>query len=212
MRAALILFVVAACSTPDPVPPTPADPVEAPPPSVPDPAATMPITLRAKFVWAETDPLHAVSPATLDDDGPFVGNDLGPEDYEVLDEQLLAMVGYEGLYACFEVGDGLFLLRGPGADAPTDLFLAEWESGPRLLTWVADLAFDQCGVDGCNRMQSWLTDLDGDGRRDVVSRSWREDLETGAVEEELEAWLVGPDGALNPTRLPASERARYRPN
>jgi hypothetical protein len=212
MRIALVFLLLAACGSPEPRPRMVPfeEPETAPGEEAPDRAATMPLTLRAKFEWAASDTLHAASPAVLVDEGPFAGNDLGPEDYELLDEQLLAMAGYEGLFACFEVGDGLFVLRGPGAGAPTDLFLAQWEAGPKLLTWVTDLAFDHCGEDGCARLQSWLVDLDGDGRRDVVRRSTREDAETGAVEDVLEAWLLAGDGTLGATTLPAGMRARFR--
>lgn len=208
MRIVLLLVLFAACGSPQEPPRM--EPYEAGERMVvepADPAASMPLSLRAKFEWSDEDPLPVVSPASLDEEDPFTGNELGSEDFDVLDEQLLAMARYDGLYACFEVGGGLFVLRGPGAGAPTDLFLADW-SGTSL-AWVVDLAFDHCTDEGCASMRSWLTDLDGDGRRDVVRRSLRDDPESGTVENVLDAWIVGSNGALSEATLSPADRARF---
>lgn len=214
MRHLLLALILASCASPDrPAEPVPAPGPEAPPPTAPavaDPAATMPLSLRAKFEPVGPDVLWVAPPTSLEDDGPLVGNELGREDYEYLDEQLQSMAGYEELHACLELEDGFFVLRGPGADGPTDLFLAQWQPRPRVLAWVADLAFSHCGEEGCSVQQSWLVDLDGDGRRDVVRRGRIEDAATGEIEDTFEAWIISPDGVLRPTDLPAADRSRFR--
>jgi len=58
-------------------------------------------------------------------------------------------------------------------------------------------------------MKSWLTDLDGDGRRDVVRRSLRDDPDSGTVDSVLDAWIVGRHGELTEATLSRADRARF---
>ena len=220
MRRYVVLFLLAACSKPPADPAAPGTSFGYRQPSdgtVSDAAGLgaeegvvfrgsadgMPISLRSKFIPHSGE--FYVSWVVADQALDSVLVEIGREDIQVLDEEMAAMVSYGTLHAGAELDGGLFSLRRT-ADGHYEDILAAWIPGAGRLIWITDLAWTSKGGEVSEYHDAWLTDLDGDGRLDIVQRST---TILGQVEEVTwAAYTISATLALAEIKLPVSQRSR----
>lgn len=220
MRRYVVFFLLAACSKPPVNPEAPGtsfgyrQPLDG---TVSDAAALgagegavswgsaegMPISLRSKFEPRSGE--FYVSWVAADQAIDSVLVEIGQEDFQSLDEELAAMVSYGTIHAGTELDGGLFTLRRT-ADGYSEDILAAWIPAAGRLVWITDLAWTSTGGEAIEHHDAWLTDLDSDGRLDIVQRST---TILGQVEEVTwAAYAISAALALAEVELPISQRGR----
>lgn len=88
-----------------------------------------------------------------------------------------------GLFACYKIQEGYYIMRAAGKYAPTDLILCQFNENTEKLEQTQLLSYLWCDEGVCNQQDAWLTDLDTDNDLEMLIRE-RHINEAGATEED----------------------------
>lgn len=167
--------------------------------------------LEALFEPCQLNPsVHFFSPfnAKSIDNYPYIGTPIPTELIDYLQVTNFSDYKYSpwGVYAICRI-DSLFVLRVPGKVGAKEI--AAFRKTANRLAYTVLLAGHTCEEGFCTQTDSWLQDLNGDGLRDVVSRSVQT-LPSGAVENDLVvARIQGKGGVLDHNPGITLDKSRY---
>lgn len=138
--------------------------------------------------------MHLFSPAKVDStEYPYFGKLLPVEAINHL-EKKLAQTNKQGLYACYKMQEGFYLLRAPNDNLSNALVLCRWDKEQDKLVQTMPLSFSYCREGICHQQDAWLTDLDLDNQLELITRS-REKKENKDAPSNLTFKVLMQDGS-----------------
>ena len=124
-------------------------------------------------------------------DYPYEGKMLEGDMLSVLDEALTQNVAGKH-YACYQLQNDLYLLRGPGKYDDSDVILCQKPAGGKLKE--INRAYRWCDEGYCNQQDIWLTDLNADNKLEIVVRSASTTAAGQKENEQFEVWVQDGEG------------------
>jgi heat shock protein HslJ len=152
--------------------------------------------LQALFPQMEGDVMPHLYPILKVDnpgDYPYVGTLVDTSYYHFFDEESTGIWSNAGgeVFAVGKFRD-LYICRVPGRYVSSDIALFQMKNG--VLSHSETVAWAWCDEGWCNQQDAWLTDIDKDGRTDIVQHYIFTDNQKKVREERLTVLLQEEGG------------------
>lgn len=158
-------------------------------------------TFAAAFAEQNVGNLHvfATPESAVDYEYYFRGSTLPRQTMRMLDRDLRRQLRREKaeLFATYVIrgdNDAFYIVRTYHPDRGSRLELFNLERGQ--LHHLKTLAYNRCSDNRCTQLDSWVLDLDGDTRLDVVRKFRVTDPVSGEIVEEYAEVYAQRDGAI----------------
>lgn len=169
-------------------------------------------SLLAYFTpWPAQDPYHCFSIISGDniESYPFLGRPLPGEMFPFFDPSSKDAFTQAQSVGTYVVGvmDSLYFVRMMGQSMANNIAIYRLKN--KTLRFQMLLARANCDDKGCTQQDGWLTDLNRDGRMDVVTRNTEETLDGQRTANLLKAFLRNPDGSFSSAPEVKLDEAKY---
>ncbi len=129
---------------------------------------------------------------------PYRGEPITQEQLTLLDDTLRHYFDSGGLWACYQVQDGLIILRTEGQDRHSKLIVARANQDTGKIEHVADVAWYECDEQGCDHQEAWLADLDLDNHLELILRHVQTDKKGQVIADEYAVLTQKGDAHFQP--------------